>query len=398
MQKPIAAEKLFVPNFRPADKLVWNGNRFVVAPAGQLAYMTHPQTGRQMMVVEPTATNVMPHSSNMLPSNGWNVYGSGVTSQLVPSAVIPGGIAVQVGGPGDNYFGKYFGINTGSPQTLSVVVERGDVQTVRVGWQDDGQWLALVSYSWGNGDITIIEGTNFRGINTSAGVLHLSDDVKLIWCTSTLGPGFPAGSSRRFFGYGAISSEVGNGNIFHHVQFEQSPYWTSPVVTGATALTRAGDVLRIDDYDKKVIGADSSGSMFVEYEYPMGVLDSNNYYLFTETVDGLSTARQMIYPVGIANRERAYIYQNGTSSIANITNLDAVGVIRKAAASFGADSLAVALNGSGASAVNTTGLIAGINQAAISLNAGITTRPIWVSKIWRDHTVRTAAELEEMTS
>lgn len=391
----VRPEDLFVPNFRPADKLVWNGNRFVVAPAGHLAYMTHPQTGRQMMVVEPTATNLLPHSSDFSISN-WG--GSSVVRSTI-AGIFPGQAGYLLT---NNYetspaasITQAAGPLTGQPQTVYAIAKKGSSSVARLTLRDMEAAAHIVdaAFNFDERSLSLTSQLD-SGLDISGDFMGLGNGIFLLWATVTA---VNAGNEGRAYFYPGVDGP-GTGTILYHVQVENTPYWTSPIVTGDTAITRAGDVLRIDDYDQKVIGADSSGSMFVEYEYPMGELDSNNYYLFAETVDGLDSARQMIYPAAIANRERAYLYQNGTPSIANIRNLDAVGVIRKAAASFGADSLAVALNGRGASDVNTTGLIAGINQAAISSSAGLASRPIWVSKIWRDHTVRTAAELEALTS
>lgn len=393
LQKPIAAEKLFAPNFRPADKLVWDGSKFVVAPAGQLAYMRHPSTGRQMMVVEPTATNLVPYSSNFTDiGTQWSFGGE----KLEAPSLIPGGKACDLtpSVPGNGLL-KTIGVFTQS-QTATLLISKhteikSGISRLMLYNQSSGSSVAQVQYYWDDGSVTVGGGadnvTSFGAINFgSAVLLWLSLDGSIV-----------SGDTRRVIFYPDIVSSSLEKVRIHHVQCENTPYWTSPIVTGDTAVTRAGDVLRIDDYDKKVIGADSSGSMFVEYEYPMGGLDSNNYYLFAETVDGLGAARQMIYPVGIATRARAHLYQNGTPSFATANNGGALGVI-KAGASFSASELAIALSGVGASDINATGLIAGINQAAISSSVGPATRPIWVSKIWRDHTVRTAAELEALTS
>lgn len=390
MQRPIAAEKLFVPGFRPADKLVWNGNAFEVAPAGQLAYMTHPETGRRMMVAEPTAVKLVPFNSSFI-GNDW----SGQPFIEPVQSLLPGGQAVVfTPSTSSNALYKTVGVHTGGPQTCMTILRKheGAEGVPMLAVQDlTSGGTPRVRYDWSTDQLTPLPA---GGIEiTSFGRIRLSPDIVFVWMT-IINP--VAGGVRRPLLY-ADNSSSNNPVEIHYLDIEETPYWTSPIVTGSTALTRAADVLRIDDYDQKVIGDNPAGTIHAECVYPSGRLVGD---VQSETEDNsLSNSTLLYSPTAAPDTVRLYAQRAGGVHVAQSAPIPSVdGIVVKVSGMLSDSEIMVAIQGVAVANPYTQQLPAGINRFTIAARGVAVISPLWITKITRDHIVRTAAQLEEMTS
>lgn len=384
-RKPL--DKIFTLGFRTSSKLVWNGENFVTALAGETAYMVDPETGTRLTVTESNATNVITNSTDFTLGIGSNLSVQEVDG-IFPDT--PGYLLTNEHESSTSVgFTRTFTISL-SPITYYCITGKGTSNTVRYGIRNQtrSQWVSYVTYNWDTDELNYSE---VHGQPRYISKLKLNDDIILL--TITVDPiEEQNGEVGAAYFYPGVDGP-GTNTIIYHMQVERTLYWSSPIITGSEAVTRGGDTLRLDNFDD-ILGNTSEGTMFIECRYPNIPLDGNNYVLINETIDGNNNFRQMLYPRGIYDSMTIYVC-NSPSQV-NWTATERLmkdAKLFKSAASFSEDNLSVSMNEETATMENTVGLPDGINR--ITLMQG---RPMWVAKIWRDKIGRTPEELRELTS
>lgn len=381
-------KNLFTPNFRPSQKLVWDGNKFSPVPAKEIAVMLHPKTKQKMVVIEPTATNHMTFSSDFVSNgNGWSLSPDLVV-QEVPSA-IGGGRALSIE---HTTTGQSIWKSAGAfseIQTVYIIIssmEQEPLGHTRLNVYNNTTNLPLthIRYNWEEKAAQVTSGATFV---LDYGAINFSDYV-LMWVT--VDGSSVLGNTRRILIYPDVRADTLETVAIHHVQVEDTPYWTSPIVTGASAVSRAADSFRVDNFEY----GGQEGTMYVESIYPTGSVKVTNSRLIQE---GQSSGEALImYPSSLGTiRNRAYIALNSQSLITGgLTSPDTQDLL-KYAASFSKSEIIAALEGRTSSRENTFNAM----PVAPRFHLGApVSEPIWVTKVWRDTKVRSAEQLSELTS
>jgi len=186
------------------------------------------------------STDFDPGSTNWTSVNGTSV-GAAVQSILKGESAYP----VSVNAAGD--LRQAAGSFTGSEETVSLLVEEGAASKFRVILSGGDADKALdVAYEWGTGATVVI------GARANARVLTTNSPnrgkrlVRLVlsYDPTAANNGSVEGETRR---YRIVADDARNGDdiVLHHAQLEEAPNATNPIVTGASATTRAADDYKI---------------------------------------------------------------------------------------------------------------------------------------------------------
>lgn len=378
--------KIFGSGFRLSPKLVWDGDKFVSVPAGEAAYMIDPETGQKLLVAETTtATNIITQSS-YFPGN------ANMTSEEVDGIFPdrPGYLLTNIHASSVSIgVGKTFTFSE-SYITYYCIIGRGtsDIFSFGIRNQTLGIWVGFAQYNWQTDIVRVAQGSS-KFLSRK----KLTEDLVILAMTVEPNESRVNDTGAAYI-YPGISA-VGTNSRVYHMQVERTPYWTSPIITDASAVTRSNDNFLLNNLDK-FLGEDSSGTVFVECRYPNIPLDGNSYSMYSES-NGTNDYRQLFYPRGDHESMTIYVANGGQgASVVNYVATEGTpegSGLFKSAGSFSEENLSVSMVSKTATRKNLVGLPDDINSLRL-----FNSRPFWVAKIWRDKTVRTPEQLKELTS
>ena len=193
--------------------------------------------------LEPAATNLLLDSCN-LPASG-SAWGSTSNFTVSPAASLFAGQTAWrhtndglAASRNRSQSGGQFG---SGPHTAYVIVENVDAAQTALNIRDTtaGANVCVGRLSWATGEAGVQEGTGAVRAEKLADAGPNGGPVYLLAVTATGTPG----NNRRIFLYPTGTGQNTDTVIIHHVQLEERPVHTSPIVTTTAAVTRAADVL-----------------------------------------------------------------------------------------------------------------------------------------------------------
>lgn len=385
MLAKINPENLFIPNFRPSPKLVWDGSKFKQVPANELAIMVHPKDKKKMMVVEPTATNLVTNSTEFTGSANIAVEEA---DSLIEGYL--GSTLTNVGASPTNYTRKNIGALSQNNASY-IIIKRETADKIAYGIRDTGttpnNWAGFLDYTWSTDTIKV---SAQSGTVSSYGKLELSEDTIILWLVVVADN---VGNTGEVFFYPGYDG-TGKSTTVYHMQAESTRFWSSPIITGASAVSRAADIMTINKYSPE-FSNNPKGTMYAETSYPTGAPRHSNSRIIQEGIN--SSNALIMYPSSLNTiRNRAYISLGGNSLVtgSGLAEPDTVGALSYAA-SFSKIEIAASLKGKTSFRENTINELPQIPRITIG---GPVSEPLWIGKIWRDTKVRNAEQLSELTS
>ncbi len=196
-------------------------------------------TGRaQGLLVEGAGTNILLHSTN-LTNAPWT--GLGDFTVTPATSVIEGQTAYRFANLG--VFGfravtQVSGTLTGSPETVSVIVEKGTSETSVIGLRNltASTWVYAVRVDFATLGVTLFGGAGQHRV-TDLGVGPNGGRLLRVSLTGT----GTADGSRAVSIYPSDTSVNTDASIIHHTQLEAGVGETSPIITTTAAVTRPTD-------------------------------------------------------------------------------------------------------------------------------------------------------------
>lgn len=199
--------------------------------------------GRPALLLEPAATNLLRDSCN-LPASG-SAWGTTSNFSVSAAASLFAGQTAwrhqNLGLVTSPIRSQAIGTFTGQPQTSSLIVENVDAAETALSIRDitAGVHVCLVRFTWATGQTSVQSGT---GIVRAQKLADAGPNGGPVYRIIVTGTGTP-GNSRSIFVYPTGTSQNTETVILHHAQHEGGPFATSPIVTTASTVTRAADVL-----------------------------------------------------------------------------------------------------------------------------------------------------------
>jgi len=187
-------------------------------------------------------TNEVPYSADIDPSDtvwrrSFNNASTDVTSILGSNQN-----ALKFENTSGNSFRQaniFYGNFTGNTETLSVIYEVVSQNKFAHSIYNNsvGDHVHLVEYDIVNDNLETLQGSGSKNIRkiTESGPNGGTVYQLIVKGSST------SGDSRKTFVYPTGTDPNTNAGIVHHVQHEEAPNASSPIVTGSSAKTRAGD-------------------------------------------------------------------------------------------------------------------------------------------------------------
>lgn len=196
-------------------------------------------TGRALgLRVDPASTNRVLHSANIS-----NAVWAGTTSfVLTPVAsVIEGQTAYRAqnnGGSGFRNFTQPLGAATGNIETASFLIETGTAPSGRFGIRDltVGEFIYAVNVDYTTLAVTPSAGTGYASARSLGTGPNGGKLIEITISGTTV-----AGNTVGLLFYPTGTSVNTDDAIIHHVQHENLPNATSPILTTTAAVTRAAE-------------------------------------------------------------------------------------------------------------------------------------------------------------
>ena len=311
-------QDIYSPSLRPSKKLVWSkaarggAGGFIVVPAGDVAIMDDLTTGssKTLSVIEGSGTNLVGYSSSF--STGQWAGTSVDREELTEDGIIPNPdtgaylkgwrLTNTHASSGSVSVSHNYGALASGRTTFYAIARAGTSVRSYVGLRDieENGWVLLVDYRWDVDNISI--NGSPHGSDSYVGRIKLTDDIVLIWGTTT--PNNPTNTSYLAF-YPGVSPGPGSYCDLYHMQIEKSAHFTSPVVTNAGPVTRLQDVFINSSWDTSMAD-DESGTIVVSFAYPMGFSPDLGFGFYEEYSS--STNRLLVYGTpGFTNGVRLYM-------------------------------------------------------------------------------------------
>jgi hypothetical protein len=212
-------------------------------------------------------TNLIVHSDT--PKTSKSGWGGSVGSETDRSSIIKGGTANEVTGETttSTNISQVLDTFSGSTETVSVIMEMGTspLTGVAIYNSDTSNYAANINYDWNDHSMFVNAGStvaaNYQQLNASGpngGML-----VRVVFTYGSGNAENTSGESRRFYFY---PDQTGGGRsaIIHHVQFEEAPNASSPIVTQGSPVTRAGDDYSIFDGSYPSWWNQSEGTIYLK--------------------------------------------------------------------------------------------------------------------------------------
>lgn len=304
---------LFGSNCRPDKKLIWRsgvggtGGIFDVADADTVAYMTHPTTGEEFSVLEPSATN------EVIQSNDFSAWGgtanfdietvTGVIKNPSTGSLLPGYKLTNIHASSSSIaITRTAGVLTAGANCAYGIFRKDTSGVTGMGIRDaqENNWVVLGRMYWDRTEDHFEVVTSQAGTQFKSNCIFLEDDLVLVWIVFTaLNPG----NTRIFYFYPGMSGP-GTSTILYHAQLEETAWFTSPIVTSTTPAVRLGDsFLSEAPYE---LGDDSTGTIIISFAYPMGFSPDLGFSFYEEYTSSVN--RLLIYGVpNSANGVRLYM-------------------------------------------------------------------------------------------
>src|SRR5690606_20994725 len=189
------------------------------------------------LLLEPAATNLLRDSCN-LPASGSAWAATSDFAVSAAASIFSGQTAWRhqnLGTAAFRFRSQLLGTLTGQPETASVIVERVDASETMLSIYDVtlGVHVAQARLDWATGTATV---------STGAGTAHAQKLANAgpnggpVYRLSITGTG-TAGNQRQIRLYPTGGSQNTRTAIIHHVQWEEQPFHTSPIVTADTQVT-----------------------------------------------------------------------------------------------------------------------------------------------------------------
>lgn len=198
--------------------------------------------------LEPSRTNLLLQSSNVGPdSSPWG--GAPNFSSITPAvSIIAGQTAWQhtlAAGRDSVTRSQLAGVFSGGAETAYLIVENVDAERTDVALRDvtAGAFVCFGRLTWATGEASVVLGTGAVRAEKLADVGPNAGPAYLVAVTAT---GIP-GNQRSVWIYptGAPGTSAARAAIIHHVQLEEQPFHTSPIVTTTAPVTRTADALSV---------------------------------------------------------------------------------------------------------------------------------------------------------
>ena len=194
--------------------------------------------------LEPSRTNLLLQSSNVGPDNSpW--AGATEFSSVTPAASIFQGQTAwrhtNGGAAGSRSRRQSAGQFGSGQQTVYVVAENVNASQTALNIRDAtaGVNVCIGQLSWATGGANVQLGTGTVRAEKLADAGPNGGPVYLLAVTATGTPG----NDRQILLYPTGTSQNTDTAIIHHVQLEEQPFHTSPIVTTTAPVTRAADAL-----------------------------------------------------------------------------------------------------------------------------------------------------------
>ena len=387
---------LFGSNCRPDKKLIWRsgvggtGGIFDVADADTVAYMTHPITGEEFAVLEPSATN------EVIQSNDFSTWGgianfdiettAGVIKNPSTGSLLPGYKLTNIHASSSSIaITRTAGVLTAGANCAYGIFRKDTSGVTGMGIRDaqENNWVVLGRMYWDRTEDHFEVVTSQAGTQFKSNCIFLEDDLVLVWIVFTaLNPG----NTRIFYIYPGMSGP-GTSTFLYHAQLEETAWFTSPIVTDTTPAVRLGDsFLSEAPYE---LGDDSTGTFYIKFAYPMGYsLGTANMVYHEYDKNGIAQSRIIFYASSSeVNRIIFYLRVGDVRTYTSDVVPDSIEP-NIVIASFNETTINLIFNDDVKQWNNTLGVPSGLDKFNISSSVSPVTRPLWLAVLYRDKIYR----------
>lgn len=247
------------PTFtRPSStKLAWNGSTFVTYAADVPAFQYNPTTGRWGYLHEPAATNLAIRSTEF-DNAAWTkigllAFGAGSVANSINGldGTLSADLIVESTASGDHYIEQNFSAVSGTTYTWSCFAKPFGGKTTVM--------MRFTTGSWSGGssnqirfDLTTGATTTVSGTGTAVAVPYPDGWWRISLTSTASATASPAARLHLIQDGGASASYVGTGTSGAYLwcgQPEAGSVASSPIITVASAVTRAADTMTVTGTD-----------------------------------------------------------------------------------------------------------------------------------------------------
>ncbi|MDR7034483.1 hypothetical protein [Mesorhizobium sp. BE184] len=263
------------------------------------------------IVSERQSTNAIIQSADLSNNTAWTNWLGGAVTPV--ASIFSGGTSYKFAGNGTG--------STSRTQTTATLPDSSPVCHWAIIEQDTGtfyEWgvydlsagafIGGARFNWATETVSVLFGSLVRSGVVNLGIGPNGGKLRLVWLVVNTGA---SGQVRRIYNYPNGTGGNTLATIIHHVQIEPMPYPTTPIVTGASAVTRAADNIRLLTSLFPYTAA--AQTVMVECDFPYGS-DLNNGARWAFTLGHTSNDRYQSYNAG-SGRNYISLVSGGTTSV-----------------------------------------------------------------------------------